>query len=302
MNFKIFYFCLFSFFIFHCLNAQNDSLPFNQDTLLMHLKTMSSDAFEGRKTGTPGGIKTEKYIVNQFDSLGVLPLGKAYGQSFVFVEQDKDYKATNVLGWIKGTEKPENYIVISAHYDHEGILDGTIYNGADDNASGVSALFSFAEYFKNNPPKHSVILAAFDAEEFGLLGSKYFVGNSIVPLHKIKLNLNMDMISRSDENELFAVGTRYHEHLKQLILNIKTDGDIKLVAGHDGADHKENWTYSSDHASFHQKNIPFLYFGVTDHKDYHEPTDDFENIQPQFYIEAVKTIIAVFKNIDKLKL
>jgi Zn-dependent M28 family amino/carboxypeptidase len=302
MSIKTFYLCLFSLLFLHVLNAQNDSLAFNEDTLLMHLKTMSSDAFEGRKTGTAGGIKTRKYIINQFHSLGVLPLVNDYEQSFSFVEKNKSYKATNILGWVKGTEKPNSYIVISAHYDHEGIINNTIYNGADDNASGVSALFSFAEYFKNNPPKHSVILAAFDAEEFGLLGSKYFVKNPIVPLNKIKLNLNMDMISRSDENELFAVGTRYHEHLKQLILNIKTDGDIKLIAGHDGADHKENWTYSSDHASFHQKNIPFLYFGVTDHKDYHEPTDDFENIQPQFYIEAVKTIIAVFKNIDKLKL
>src|SRR5690606_18370697 len=100
----------------------------------------------------------------------------------------------NVLGWIKGTENPDSFIVISAHYDHEGVKKGIIYNGADDNASGVSALFSFAEYFKSNPPKHSVILAAFDAEELGLRGSKYFVENPIVPLEKIRLNINLDMV------------------------------------------------------------------------------------------------------------
>ena len=109
----------------------------------------------------------------------------------------------------------------------------------------------------------------------------------------------MDMISRSDTNELFVVGTRYHENLKQLISNFKTSGDIKLTAGHDGGNLQENWTYSSDHASFYRKNIPFLYFGVADHKDYHQPTDDFENIQPKFYIEAVNTIILVFNMLDK---
>jgi Zn-dependent M28 family amino/carboxypeptidase len=298
MSPKTFYFYFFAFFIIHGLSAQTGSLSFNEDTLLMHIKTLSSDAFEGRKTGTPGGLKTKKYIINQFHSLGVQPLKSEYEQTFTFVEKGQRYMGVNVLGWIKGTEKPDSYIVLSAHYDHEGIVKGIIYNGADDNASGVAALFSLAEYFKNNPPKHSVILAAFDAEELGLRGSKFFVENSIVPLHKIKLNLNMDMISRSDENELFVVGTRYFENLKGLVLNVNAHGDLKLVAGHDGGDKKENWTYSSDHGSFYRKNIPFLYFGVTDHKDYHEPTDDFENIQPQFYINAVNTIISVFKAID----
>lgn len=302
MNLKTFCCYLFSFVLLHILNAQNDNLVFNEDQLLMHLKTLSSDAFEGRRTGANGGIKTRKYIINQFHSLGVLPLGKTYEQSFVFIEQKLDYKATNVLGWIKGTEKPNSYIVISAHYDHEGIKNGTIYNGADDNASGLSALFSFAEYFKSNPPKHSVILAAFDAEELGLRGSKYYVENSIVALNKIKLNLNMDMISRSDDNELYVVGTRYTNYLKGTVLNIKTSENIKLTAGHDGEDQKENWTYSSDHASFYRKNIPFLYFGVVDHEDYHQPTDDFENIQPKFYIDAVNTIISVFNKIDILGL
>jgi Zn-dependent M28 family amino/carboxypeptidase len=302
MSLKIFFYCLFSFAFVPILNAQNDSLIFNEDQLLIHLKTLSSDAFEGRRTGSDGGIKTRKYIINQFHALGVLPLGKKYEQSFSFVDENKNYKATNVLGWIKGTEKPDSYIVISAHYDHEGVKNGTIYNGADDNASGLCALFSFAEYFKNNPPKHSVILAAFDAEELGLRGSKYYVENPIVSLNKIKVNLNMDMISRSDDKELFVVGTRYNQTLKQLILNFKTTRYIKLTTGHDGDDQKENWTYSSDHASFYRKNIPFLYFGVVDHKDYHEPTDDFENIQPKFYVDAVNTIISVFKDIDSFGL
>ncbi len=303
---KIFFAVLLSVFWFSCSigqSSQKDTLFnsqsfFNEADLLRHLKTLSSDAFEGRRTGTNGGIKTKKYIINQFHSLHVLPLGKTYEQSFSFVNQRKEYKAVNVIGVVKGTEQPNTYIVISAHYDHEGIKKGQIYNGADDNASGVCALFGFAEYFKNNPPKHSVILAAFDAEELGLQGSKYYVKNPIIPLNKIKVNLNMDMISRSEDNELFAVGTRYNDYLKGIILNYKSPGNLKLLAGHDGGNLQENWTYSSDHASFYKETIPFLYFGVVDHKDYHEPTDDFENIQPQFYMEAVNTIISVFKEID----
>jgi len=164
----------------------------------------------------------------------------------------------------------------------------------------VSALISFAEYFKNNPPKHSIILAAFDGEELGLYGSKYYVNNSIVPLKKIMVNLNMDMISRSDTNELFAVGTRFNKTLKEVILNFKQSKKVKLIAGHDGKDGLEDWTDSSDHGSFHDKGIPFIYFGVDDHVDYHMPTDDYENIQPEFYKESVKIIIEVFNKIDKL--
>ncbi|MBU3822169.1 M28 family peptidase [Flavobacteriaceae bacterium XHP0103] len=282
---------------FSQVTSESDSIV-DKKYLLMHLQTLSSDAFEGRKTGAKGGVKTRKYIINQFYNLGLKPLNETYEQPFFFVHQRNEYKAANILGWIEGTEKPDSFIVISAHYDHEGIKKGIIYNGADDNASGVSALFSFAEYFKKHPPKHSVILAAFDGEEFGLKGSKYFVNNSIVPLNKIKLNINLDMISRSANNELFVVGTRYNAFLKQLIVNFKPSGNFKLTAGHDGADQQENWTYASDHTSFYKKNIPFLYFGVEDHEDYHMPSDDFENINPEFYVQAVKTIISVFSRID----
>ena len=153
---------------------------FNENTLLKHIKSLSSDAFEGRRTGTKGAIKARKYIVNQFHALQVSPLVKDYNQNFTFTHKRNFYKGTNVLGVVEGTELPNKYIVISAHYDHEGIKYGEVYNGADDNASGISALFSFAEYFRQNPPKHSVILAAFDAEELGLQGSKYFVNNSTV--------------------------------------------------------------------------------------------------------------------------
>lgn len=280
-----------------------DKAFFNEERLLTNLKNLSSDAFEGRRTGTKGAKKARKYIVNEFYKLNVESFGKSFEQKFYFAKGNKFYEGTNILGFIKGSKYPTKYIVISAHYDHEGIKRGQIYNGADDNASGVSALFSFAEYFKKYPPKYSVILAAFDAEELGLQGSKYFVKNSLSKGKKIVFNLNMDMISRSNRNELFLVGARENNKLKYSFLkHSNCCKDIKIVVGHDGYDKLDNWTYSSDHSNFYKRNIPFLYFGVEDHPDYHEPTDDFEKINPEFYKAAVWKIIKIFREIDCSKL
>ncbi|WP_420571589.1 M28 family peptidase [Kordia sp.] len=265
---------------------------FTASTLLKHVKELSSDAYEGRETGTAGAIKAKNYIISEFEKLGVKPLGKTFEQTFPLPKNKNIQQGENILGFIKGSLKSEEYIVISAHYDHEGIKGGKIYNGADDDASGISALIAFAEYFQKYPPKHSVILAAFDAEEKGLIGSYYFVENSIVPKTQLKLNINMDMISRSDKNELYVVGPQYYPQYKSLIKNTKTSGNVSLKIGH------KEWTFASDHAGFHKAKIPFIYFGVEDHEDYHKPTDDFENIHPTFYTNVVQTIISFFQIVD----
>ena len=279
MNIKLIYTFLFSFSFFY-LSGQiisvNKSCFFNETELLGHIKILSSDLYEGRRTGTKGAERARKYIINESYKLGVLKINKTHQQPFSFIYQGKEYAGTNVIGFIEGDTFPNKYIVISAHYDHEGIKNGEIYNGA----------------------KHSIILAAFDGEELGLQGSKYFVKNPPVNIKNIKLNVNLDMISRSDKNELFVAGTSDNKSLKYIISNIEQSCNLKIIAGHDGYDGLENWTYSSDHANFYKKGIPFLYFRVEDHKDYHEPTDDFENIQPKFYIEAVKSIIPILNKID----
>lgn len=282
--------------------ATEQSTLFNEKELLKHVESLSSAAFEGRRTGTEGASKARKYIINQFHSLQVKPLGNSFDQPFSFIKKKQKYNGINILGLVSGTKFPKKYIVISAHYDHEGVKNGQIYHGADDNASGISALFAFAEYFRNNPPEHSVILAAFDGEELGLEGSKYFVKKTVIPSEDFLINLNMDMISRSDKNELYVSGTSENKKLAYLIANFKHSYQIKLLTGHDGYDGLDNWIYASDHANFHKKGIPFLYFGVEDHKDYHEPSDTYENIHPKFYTEAVKTIIEVFKIVDESSL
>ncbi len=278
------------------------TFQFNTDSLLHHVKILSSDAFEGRRTGTTGALKAKDYIVSKLKNLEVKPLVDNYEQKFSFSSRKQDYQGINILGLIEGTDFKDSYFVISAHYDHEGIRNGQIFNGADDDASGVSAMLAFAEYFKKNPPKHSVILAFFDAEELGLQGSRYYVENTIVPLESIKLNMNMDMVSRNDQNELYITGARDNEAFQNAIQNQKASDDFKFIMGHDGKDGKQNWTFSSDHGSFFRKGIPFLYFGVEDHKDYHRPTDDYENIHPEFYKLAVQSILSLFLEIDAMKL
>jgi len=274
---------------------------FSKDSLLNHVKVLSSDFYEGRRTDTEGAAEARTYIATKFKSLNVPPLKENYEQPFHFFSRGKTYNGVNMLGLIKGSMYLDKYIVISAHYDHEGIKRGIVFNGADDDASGISALFAFAEYFKSNPPKHSIIFAAFDAEELGLKGAKHFVKNPIIEKEKIALNINMDMISRNDQNELYVVGSNLYEHLKPAIAKVKLPNDFSLLSGHDGLDRKQNWVNSGDHAPFNENGIPFLYFGVEDHKDYHRPTDDFENIHPNFYTKSVYTIISIFQELDTMK-
>lgn len=264
---------------------------------------MSLDSLEGRRTGEKGGLIARNYVVSQFKKHDIPPLLDSYTQPFSFESRrnKKTYNGANVLGVIKGTAYPDKYIVMSAHYDHVGINKGEIYNGADDDASGTSALFAFAEYFKNHPPKHSVVLAAFDAEELGLQGARHFLEANTIPKDQIAINFNLDMVSRNDNNELYVVGTNLYKQLQPAITDLKLPENFKLLTGHDGLDDKQNWVSSSDHGPFHKEGIPFMYFGVEDHPDYHQPTDDFENIQPQFYIKAVTAIISVFERVDDMR-
>ena len=268
--------------------------------LLKDIEILSSDEYEGRKSGTKGSELSRAYLVKRLKEIGVEAhpgLGK-YEQNFDIRGRNSITKGINLVSYVKG--KSDDVIVVSAHYDHIGIINNEVYNGADDNASGVAALLSFAKYFKENQPNNTIIFALFDAEEAGLQGAKAFVANPLVSLAKIKLNINMDMISHNDKGELYAVGTFKYPQLKKYL--ITTNPNIKLMLGHD--DPKlghDDWTNQSDQGAFNAKNIPFIYFGVEDHKDYHKATDEFKNINQEFYTNAVSVIQEVINNIDKQK-
>lgn len=271
--------------------------------MLNNLEELAADKYEGRNTGEKGNDLARAYIIHQLEQIGVDPLDSTYEQAIVFWNwwNKKRMDGNNILAKVTGTKQPEKYIVISAHYDHIGIKKGKIYNGADDNASGTCALIELAAYFKQNPPDHSIIFAAFDAEEVGLQGAKCFIDEPPVPKDSIILNINMDMISRNQKSEIYICGTHHYPFLKKKLITVAKASPLTVLFGHDDPDAKaENWTSSSDHGAFHAEGIPFLYFGVEDHKDYHKHTDDFENIQPDFYYQAALLVLEATKQLDKL--
>lgn len=274
------------------------SKMFNAAQLIRDVEYLSSDELEGRSADRPSIQKARDYVEKRFRESGLEPRK----QDFEIKQRrtTETLKGVNFIAEIKGKKAAEKYIIITAHYDHDGVRNGEIYNGADDNASGTAALFAIASYFKKNQPDHSLIFVAFDAEEKGLLGARYFVANLPVKKESILLNINMDMISRSDKSELYAVGTYHYPQLKPAIEAAAKKSKIKLLTGHDDPKlGRDDWTSQSDHAAFHREKIPFIYFGVEDHRDYHRPTDDFANIQPEFYVRAVETIIDAVRELDR---
>ncbi len=288
-------------------NAAN--LPIVDTAVLMaDVRTLASPAFAGRRTGSEGSRLAQQYITKRFNELGVKPFGAAHAVPFAFTDPRQAAKtdhpgAQNLIGHIRGSTHPDRYMVVSAHYDHLGVHKGATYLGADDNASGVAAMLAVAAHFKKHPPRHSIVFAAFDSEELGLRGAKAFMAAPPVPLANIALNLNFDMVSRNDKNEIYAAGTRYTPTLKTLVTQAAADSGVTVKLGHDskvaGAPPDHDWTESSDHAVFHKAGIPFLYFGVEDHPDYHKPGDTFEKIDAKFFGNVTRMLVNAAAILDQ---
>lgn len=285
----------FPFFLFMLLFVACSATK--PQSLLNDVKELSSDKYQGRKTSTEGNRKAADYIVRRFESIGLNRYHNSFRYPFSFKSRGKDIGGTNLIAYIPGKKK--DIIVISAHYDHVGVVNGKIYNGADDNASGVAGMLEIANYFKHNQPEHTLLFAAFDGEEMGLQGAKAFLNQAPVDISLIRLNINLDMVSHNDKGELYVAGTYYYPDLKDYLFI--TNPKIKLLAGHDRPDlsAKDNWTDQGDHGAFYALKIPFLYFGVEDHKDYHQPTDDYENINKEFFKDAVSVVLEVVRNYDQ---
>jgi len=207
----------------------------------------------------------------------------------------------NLVGFQLGREIPERVIVISAHYDHLGIRDGEVFNGADDDASGTAGVLAIAEYLRENPPRHTVIFALFDAEEVGLRGARAFVEAPPVALSSIGIDVNLDMVGRNDAGELYVAGTYHYPQLLPLISEVQSVAPVTLLVGHDapGLPPGDDWTNSSDHGPFHAAGIPFLYFGVEDHPDYHRSTDDAERVPSAFHSRVIETVLEAVLRLDQ---
>jgi Zn-dependent M28 family amino/carboxypeptidase len=271
------------------------------DKALDDVRILSADDMQGRAPGTPGSEKARAYILSRFSEIGVAPIGPSFEQPFDFARRDgTKVKGVNLVARIKGTVGGKA-MVVSAHYDHLGVRNGEIYNGADDNASGVAGLLAVAEAFKAHPPKHDVILAVVDAEESGLRGARAFVAAPPIPLSDVALDVNFDMLSKNAKNELYVAGAAPFPFLKPVLDAVAAKAQVSLRQGHDtdAAGKENNWTNQSDHYAFGEKGVPWVYFGVEDHPEYHKPTDDFATVPKDFFKRSVATVVEASLAFDR---
>lgn len=278
-------------------SAQAQVVPaLDSARLLTDLSVLAHDSMAGRGTGTPGAERARAYIVSELEKAGLSGVGKGMLRPFSFGGR----AGVNVVAVVQGATDPDGEVVVlTAHYDHLGVRDGEIYNGADDNASGTAVLLEIARLLANTPLNHTAVLAFVDAEEAGLRGSRALLADPPVPLGRIAVNVNLDMVARTD-GLLWAGGAHHTPALRPILEAVAAKAPVDLRLGHDrpGAPEGADWTGSSDHAAFHAAGIPFVYFGVEDHVDYHEPTDDFEAVDPGELTAAAWTILMGLRALD----
>lgn len=261
------------------------------------LQLLSADDMAGRATGTAGNEAARLYLQARFAELQLQKPGDSYFQPFVFNEGFSQRQGVNVLGLRRGCVHPDRYIVVTAHYDHLKPRGKKIFNGADDNASGVAGLLYLAAQTLTKCPAYSYWFLATDAEEMGLDGAKAFLAAPPVPRAQLLLNINLDMISRGEMNQrLYLAGKKQLPQLKTFAAAAKTP--LKLTLAHDGRQSRlgrhgnaaVDWANASDHAVFRKAGMPYLYFGVDVHPQYHTPQDDWQRIDPDYFRAALELI------------
>ena len=296
----------------------------NRSSAEATINFLASDELQGREAGFHGSRVTSEYIVSLLQWMGVSPLADCYFQPFDAYRKERQKKGRlevhpdsiaklkqevhqkltmrNVLGMIPGKNTKE-YVIVGAHFDHLGIdpvLDGDqIYNGADDNASGVSAVLQIARAFlaSGQQPERNVIVAFWDGEEKGLLGSKYFVQTCSF-LSQIKGYLNFDMIGRNNKPQqpkqvvyfYTAAHPGFGDWLKEDIrkYGLQLEPDYRAW---------ENPIGGSDNGSFAKVGIPIIWYHTDGHPDYHQPSDHADRLNWDKVVEITK---ASFLNMWKM--
>jgi Zn-dependent M28 family amino/carboxypeptidase len=267
--------------------------------LKTHLYIVAADGMEGRETGSAGQKRAGKYLINQYEKNKIsFPKGaksfyQAVPASFLNAKRNQGLPdSENIWAFIEGSEKPNEIVVISAHYDHVGVKNGNVYNGADDDGSGTVALLEIAQAFQKakkdgHGPKRSILFLHVTGEEHGLLGSSYYSENPLFPMENTITDINIDMIGRRDEahantnNYVYVIGAnRLSSDLDTITATANTkyiqmDLDYKY---NDPAD-PNHFYERSDHYNFAKHGVPsvFLFNGV--HADYHQKSDTPDKIE-----------------------
>jgi len=289
----------------------------NKEEAKAYIEFLASDALEGREAGKRGSRIAGEYIKSVLQQMGMKPLFEdSYYQPFAAYSKERQVKSRysvdpaiiaeykknkayrkldlrNILGYIEGKNKDE-IVIIGAHYDHLGIdeslADDKIYNGADDNASGVSAVLQIAKAFveSGQQPERTAIFAFWDGEELGCLGSEYFTSN-FSDLQMIKGYLNFDMIGRNnDESKPEQVVYFYAEEkpvFKEWITNDIHSYELKLKPDYKTLNKS---TGGSDNISFTRKGIPVIWYHTDGHADYHQPSDHADKINWDKLVDITK--------------
>ena len=270
---------------------------------------LADDSMRGRRVGTPENARARDFIAARFDALGLDRVAPGRIQPFTTTGGGRAaLNGANVVGTIKGSSKADEFIIVSAHFDHIGVARApapgadSIFNGADDNASGTAGLLALARMFMGEKPRHTLVFVAFDAEESGEVGSKAWVTAAPISLDKILVDVNMDMVGRNVKNQLFAAGPNKYPLLLPLAEEtVACTKAITLTIGHDGSGAyagREDWTNQSDQGAFNAKKIPFVYFGEEDHPDYHRVGDSPDRLMPGFYAASVRAVADFIRRFD----
>ncbi len=273
---------------------------------------LSADVMSGRLIGTDGNAMARDYLIERFESIGLEPVGDSFVHAFDFERLNdrrnpdsgsQSFTGYNLVGRIAGADS-SRAMAVTAHYDHVGPGENNeIFNGADDNASGVGAILAIAKHFTANPPAHDILIIAFDAEEGGLDGARAYVANPPAAAPPVAVAFNLDMVSYSPDGDIWASGSYHTPALLPIIEAVDAQSPIELNAGYDRPQDEggqsQDWTLMSDHAPFHRQGAVFLYLGVEDHEHYHQPSDEFSIIDPDFYNGVVALSVDLAERMDE---
>ncbi|NCT08895.1 MAG: M28 family peptidase [Flavobacteriia bacterium] len=284
------------------INSETTKSNFFIDSLVVkkHLYILASDEMQGRETGTLGIEKAAKYIENEFKRIGLTTFEglNSYRQTFTFTNRrtNKDITTANIIGVLEGKSKKNEYVIISAHYDHLGFkktagkLD-SIYNGANDDASGVTAVLVLAEYFKKkNNNERTLVFVAFTGEEMGLIGSTQF-GKGI-DASKFVAGINLEMIGKTPSfgpNTAWLTGFERSDFGKIIQKNLVGTGYQLFPDPYD----KFNLFFRSDNASLARLGVPSHTFSTTPidvDKDYHQASDEATTLNMTVITQTIQAV------------
>ncbi len=284
-------------------NSISNLVPYLNSITAENLKTdltiVASDEMEGRETGSVGQKKAGDFLISEYKKNGIsFPKGAdSYYQkvpaAYLNATRNEDLPdSENIWAFIEGSEKPDEIVVLSAHYDHVGIKHGEIYNGADDDGSGTVALLEIAKALQKaknegHGPKRSVLILHVTGEEHGLHGSRYYSENPLFPIANTITDVNIDMIGRRDEfhknsnNYIYLIGSDY---LSSDLFTIceeanKNFTQLDIDYKYNDRNDPNRFYYRSDHYNFAKNGIPSVFLFNGTHEDYHRPTDEVSKIE-----------------------